>query len=247
MEFVPGRRWRRGCCAATSSRLRGSGCRRSSARRWRGSTRSTRPTSRGCRTGGDPALVRLRALGGASSTRSASRCPAVEAGLRWLRANPPAPAEPRARPRRLPARQPDRRRGRAGGGDRLGALPRSATRPRTSAGSASAPGASATTSCRWPGSASWSSCSTPTRPRAGRRPERRAAALVGGDGKRQVGGDLRPPGPRPPDRRCGRSHELASLGRRICEPEWDMLRAGRDADLMQDRPDRAELLEAVAE
>ena len=33
--------------------------------------------------------------GSASSTRSASRCPAVELGLRWLRANAPEPAEPR--------------------------------------------------------------------------------------------------------------------------------------------------------
>ena len=42
-----------------------------------------------------------------------------------------------------------------------------------------------------------------------------------------------------------RSHELASLGRRVCEPEWDLLRAG--AVLMQDRPTAAELLDSVAE
>ena len=41
-----------------------------------------------------------------------------------------------------------------------------------------------------------------------------------------------------------RSHELASLGRRICEPEWDLLEL---MPMTQDRPDAAELLDAVAE
>ena len=42
-----------------------------------------------------------------------------------------------------------------------------------------------------------------------------------------------------------RSHELASLGRRICEPEWDFLEL-REV-VMQDRPTAAELLDSVAE
>ena len=46
------------------------------------------------------------------------------------------------------------------------------------------------------------------------------------------------------------SHELASLGRRICEPEWDLLdqlaQTDWSAGLMQDFPKPEELLDAVA-
>ena len=41
------------------------------------------------------------------------------------------------------------------------------------------------------------------------------------------------------------SAELASLGRRICEPEWDLLQLLR-GELMQDRPTAPELLDAMA-
>ncbi|HEX4110363.1 MAG TPA: phosphotransferase [Solirubrobacteraceae bacterium] len=49
-----------------------------------------------------------------------------------------------------------------------------------------------------------------------------------------------------------RSHELAAIGRRACEPTWDMLELiggadGAHTDAPQDRPDAHELLEAVAD
>ena len=115
-------------------------------------------------------------------------------------AQPAAPAgAPGARPRRLPARQPDRRRVRPGGGDRLGAVPLAATRPRTSAGSASARGASATTISRWRAWVRSDELLDAYEAAGGEPPGCRAAAVVGGDRQRQVGGDLRPPGARPPD------------------------------------------------
>ena len=51
------------------------------------------------------------------------------------------------------------------------------------------------------------------------------------------------------DHRSGlrRSHELASLGRRICEPEWDMLELIEAGGVTQDRPEAPELLDALAE
>ena len=50
--------------------------------------------------------------------------PAIELGLRWLRANLPRAGAALDRARRLPALQPRRRRGRAAAADRLGARPR---------------------------------------------------------------------------------------------------------------------------
>ncbi len=102
--------------------------------------------------------------------------PAVELGLRWLRANRPEPVPPRGRARGLPARQLHRRRAGARGGDRLGAGPprRSGRGPRP--GSASAPGASARTPARSAASVSWRSSSPPTSPPAARRRTQSACA-----------------------------------------------------------------------
>ncbi len=78
-----------------------------------------------------------------------------------------------------------------------GSSPTSAIRPRTSAGSASARGGSATTTAPSRASATSTSSSPPTRRRAVRRSTPSASA-TGRLRQRQVGGDLRPPGGRPP-------------------------------------------------
>ena len=106
-----------------------------------------------------------------------------------------------AGPRRLPARQPDRRRAGARRGDRLGALPRRrpgrgprlAVHPLVAVRQRRAAGRRARGAGRVP---------RRLRGRGRGAPRPRALALVVGDGQRQVGGDLRPPGPRPPDRRA---------------------------------------------
>ena len=206
---------------------------------------------------GDPALAACALWEATSSTDR--RAAAGRRGRAPLAAaQPAAPAErARPRPRRLPARQPDRRRARPGGGDRLGAVPRRATRPRTSAGSASARGGSATTIARSPVWARWRSCSTPTRRPGASRPRSRADPVVGGDGQRQVGGDLRPPGARPPDRPPPRPRACVArtpdLRARMGSPAGCLLRSrpgarsGQDGGLTQDRPTAPELLDALAE
>ena len=174
--------------------------------------------------------------------------PAVELGLRWLRANAPEPAEPRLV-------HGDFRLGNfivdedgPGGGDRLGAGPprrprrghRLALHPLLALRQRRAAGGR--------GRRRWTSSSPAYEAAGGGAVDPRARPLLGGLRQRQVGRDLRPPGARPPDAGNGRSHELASLGRRICEPEWDMLELMRgEAAMTQDRPDAPELLEAVAE
>ena len=116
------------------------------------------------------------------------------------------------------------------------------TRPRTWAGSASARGGSATTTdrCR-----AWGARGVPGRLRGRRRQPAgpRPPAVVGGDGQRQVGGDLRPPGPRPPDRpppkpRAGVARP-PDLRARVGSPGADRDDSGP--------PGCAELLDALAE
>ena len=230
----PGRRWRHGSCVATSSPPRASGCRASSAAALaRIHSRRPRRPSRAVASGRrDPALEACE-LWEAELDTIGEPLPGVEAGLRWLRLNAPPPAEPRAGPRRLPARQPDRRRARTGGGDRLGALPR--RRPGRGLG--------------WLCIRSWrfGNDELPVaglgeldefldayEAAGGGAPRPRALALVGGDGERQVGGDLRPPGPRPPDRRAAQSTSSRRSDGGSASPNgtcWSW-----SAGLMQDRP-----------
>ena len=89
-------RWRPASCASRSSRPRARACRRSSARRWRGSIRSTRRTLAACCP--DPGATRPLAQideWERQLDEIGEPLPAVELGLRWLRANAPEPAEPR--------------------------------------------------------------------------------------------------------------------------------------------------------
>ena len=135
-------------------------CRRSWRRPWPRSTRSTRRAVPGVvehRSG--RALPR-----GARRPRSAASD--VRAGFRWLDAQPAADRATCRRARRLPPRQPDRRRRRSARGARLGARP-----PRRSDGGsrlAVRQGVAFRLAARRsPGSASTTSCSMPTRLRAG--------------------------------------------------------------------------------
>ena len=127
--------------------------------------------------------------------------PAVEAGLRWLRLNPPPPARAtlvhgdfRLGNFIVDERGPRR-------GDRLGALPR--RRPGRGHRLALHPlvAVRQRRAARSPASASSRRSSAAYEAAGGTRPDARAPALVGGVRQRQVGGDLRPPGARSPHRR----------------------------------------------
>ena len=164
--------------------------------------------------------------GSRSSTGSASPCRSSS----WAYGGCARTGRPRratARPRRLPARQFHRRRERAGRRDRLGA--RAPRRSRRGHRLALHP-LLAFRPRRSPGGRSRGARSLRRRLRGGRRdaPDRERIRYweVFGNVKwavicaRQANDHLTG---------LRRSHELASLGRRICEPEWDLLELIREA------------------
>ena len=179
--------------------------------------RGRRPGSARARAG-DSARSRRRSRGSRSSR---TRCSI------WRRAGcearAPEPRAPRAGARRLPRRQRDLRRDRRARHPRLGARRTSATRSRISAGSACAPGASATTPCRWAASEPARSWSRPTR--------RRAATPVDPEALRfwEACGNFKLALVFISSARLDLdgvpSLELASLGRRTAEAEEELLAA----------------------
>ena len=190
-------------------------CRPSSARRWPGSTRSTPgPSTASPRRHGDPALAACE-LWEADARRDRRAAAGRRGRAALAAAQPAAPADARALVHgdfRLGNLIVDERGlaavidwelchvGRSGRGPRLAVHPLVAVRQRRSPGRR--------------GRERWTSSSTPTRRPGASRPRPGAAPLVGGDGQRQVGGDLRPPGARPPDRAAavGRSWRRSDGG-----------------------------------
>ena len=131
--------------------------------------------------------------------------------------------------------------GRAAGGARLGAGPRAATRPRTSAGSARGPGASAATICRRRASARARQLLDAYARGRRRRDRPRGAALLGGAGNLRWGVlTLR----QLHDARLRRATVAGAGGDRPAHLRGRVGPAG-DGRLMQDRPDAHELLEAL--
>ncbi len=149
--------------------------------------------------------------------------PALEVAFRWLAEHRPPTVPPRPRPRRLPPRQPAGRPGRADGGARLGARPRRGSRARTWAGPACGPGASGSRR-RSGASGAGRTCSPGYAEEAGEAPDADAVAWWEVYGcvhwsvicriqtQRHLGG-------------AERSVELATLGRRAVEAEYDALLA----------------------
>ena len=216
------------------------------------------------RDGGDPPHPRRRVAGprsrptrwrstGRCSTGSASRTRPSSSGFRWLEAHRPPANAPVRRPRRPAAGQPARRTRTGCGRSSTGSSPTSATRWRTSGGSASGPGGSGRRCppVAWrPGRRSW----PPTRRPAARPSTSQALRWweVLGTLKwgvicmMQAWAHLSG---------ASRSMELATIGRRVCENEWDVLgllpgaaaRAPRPAGArsraraLHDRPTMAEL------
>ena len=184
--------------AAARRRVRhgpGAPRRRRWARRWRRSTPSPPTAVAGLRRDGPARAVPCRARrASASPTRPSS------SGSGGSTPTGPRPTTCRGRPRRLPDRQPARGPRRACGRCSTGSWPTSATRWRTSAGSACGRGASGRR-CRPVASAPATTWCDALRGVAGRDRRPRGAALVGGARHPQVGRDLRHAGLGPPERR----------------------------------------------
>ena len=148
----------------------------------------------------------------------------VRVGVPLAGRQPAGAGHSHAGARRFPDGQSHRRRARHG-------WPRcwtgnwctSGSRARTWRGSASGPGGSARRS-RLAARAGWAASRTSCRlTRGGRHPRRPGRVpLVAGAGHPALGGDLPVPGRAPPVR-ADPSVELAAIGRRVCETEWDLL------------------------
>ena len=78
---------------------------------------------------------------------------------------------------------------------------------------------------RSPGSGSTTNWSPPTKRRPGVDDRPGSRALVGGARHLEVGDHVHHPGQRPTSSGASRSHELAAIGRRVCENEYDLLLA----------------------
>ena len=149
--------------------------------------------------------------------------PALEIGLRWLAEHRPAPVAGHAGPRRLPHRQPDGRRRRADRGAGLGTHP--PRRPPAGPGLAVHQGlavrlAAPRRRLRRPGRPDGRATRPAAAPRRTRKPSAGGSCTAPSAGallcRRQAERYLAEAEP---------SIELAVLGRRVCEQEWDILLA----------------------
>ena len=130
-----------------------------------------------------------RALPRAISTRSTTAHPVLEWGLRWCELQRAAARGDHFHPSRLPHRQLPRSRRASRRRPRLGVLPRSAIRSKTSAGSSRNAGASARTTTRSAASPTPRIFCSEYEARSGRTVDAAGARLLAGHGAPALGGD----------------------------------------------------------